>query len=73
MDPLSDLLALLKPRSYLTAGLDAGGDWAVRFENQPGAIKCHAIIEGGCWLAVDGESPVRLAAEDCVILPSGRP
>lgn len=72
MDPLSDLLALLKPRSYLTAGLDAGGDWAVRFENQSGAIKCHAIMEGGCWLVVDGESEARLLADDCVILPSGR-
>jgi AraC-like DNA-binding protein len=72
MDPLSDLLVLLKPRSYLTAGLDAGGDWAVRFENQPGAIKCHAIMNGGCWLVVDGESAVQLLTEDCVILPSGR-
>ena len=72
MDPLSDVLALLKPRSFLTAGLDAGGSWAVRFENQPGVIKCHAIIDGGCWLAVDGENAVRLAAEDCVILPGGR-
>ena len=32
MDPLSDVLTLLKPQSYLTAGLDAGGDWAVRFD-----------------------------------------
>lgn len=29
MDPLSDVLSLLKPRTYLTAGFDAGGDWAV--------------------------------------------
>jgi hypothetical protein len=25
VDPLSDVLTLLKPQSYLTAGLDAGG------------------------------------------------
>ena len=29
MDPLSDILSLLKPQSYLTAGLDVGGRWAV--------------------------------------------
>ncbi|NII09481.1 AraC family transcriptional regulator [Oleiagrimonas sp. C23AA] len=72
MDPLSDLLALLKPKSYLTAGLDAGGGWAVRFENQPGAIKCYAIMDGECWLVVDGEREVRLLAEDCVIVPNAR-
>ncbi len=74
MDPLSDILAVLKPESYLTAGVDAGGAWAIRFGNRPGTIKCHAVTAGGCWLAVDGtEAPVRLTAGDCIILPSGRP
>ena len=74
MDPLSDILAILRPASYLTAGLDAGGKWAIRFGNRPGTIKCHAIMAGACWLAVDGmDAPVRLAAGDCIILPSGRP
>jgi AraC-like DNA-binding protein len=74
MDPLSDILAILKPESYLTAGLDAGGEWAIRFGNRTGIIKCHAVTAGACWLAVDGmEAPVRLTAGDCIILPSGRP
>ena len=74
MDPLSDILAILKPESYLTAGIDAGGDWAIRFGNRPGTIKCHAVTAGACWLAVDGvEASVRLTAGDCIILPSGRP
>ena len=54
MDPLSDVLALLKPQSYLTAGLDAGGDWAIRFDNHTGTIKCYAVTGGACWLRVDG-------------------
>ena len=74
MDPLSEILAILKPESYLTAGLDAGGEWAIRFGNRTGIIKCHAVTAGACWLAVDGmEAPVRLTAGDCIILPSGRP
>jgi AraC-like DNA-binding protein len=73
VDPFSDVLSLLKPEGYLTAALDAGGDWAVRFENQAGVIKCHAIIEGGCWLAVDGETPVRVESGDCIILVRGKP
>lgn len=72
MDPLSEVLSLLKPEGYLTAGLAAGGDWAVRFDSQTGVIKCHAILEGDCWLAVDGETPVRLEAGDCLILVSGK-
>ena len=74
MDPLSDILAILKPESYLTAGLDAGGAWAIRFGARPGTIKCHAVTAGACWLAVDGmDGAVRLTAGHCIILPSGRP
>ncbi len=73
MDPLSDVLALLKPQSYLTAGLNAGGAWSVRFENRAGTIKCYAVTDGACWLKVDGlDDKVRLAAGDCFMLPSGR-
>ena len=63
MDPLSEFSPILKPESYLTAGLDAGGDWAIRFGNRPGTIKCHAVTAGACWLAVDGmDAEVRLTA-----------
>ena len=63
----------LKPQSYLTAGFDAGGDWAVRFDNQVGRIKCYAVTRGACWLKVDGiGDPVRLTSGDCFVLPSGR-
>ncbi|CAH1672870.1 MULTISPECIES: AraC family transcriptional regulator [unclassified Chelatococcus] len=74
MDPLSEVLSLLKPRSYLSSGVDAGGDWAVQFNNQHDTIKCYAIVSGGCWLSVEGvPEPVRLEAGDCFVLPSGRP
>lgn len=73
MDPLSDVLTLLKPQSYLTTGFDAGGDWAVQFDNQIGRIKCYAVTSGACWLKVDGiAGPVRLVSGDCFVLPSGR-
>ena len=73
MDPLSEVLALLRPQSYLTAGLDAGGDWAIRFDNRVGTIKCYAVVSGACWLMVDGIGDgVRLGAGDCFILPNGR-
>lgn len=74
MDPLSDVLSLLKPRSYVSAGFDAGGDWAIQFGDQHDRIKCYAVIRGACWLAVSGvPDPVRLSAGESFVLPSGRP
>lgn len=73
MDPLSDVLSLLKPRSYLSAGFDAGGDWSIRFPRNAG-IKCYAVVSGECWLSVEGVADaVRLRAGDCFLLPAGRP
>lgn len=74
MDPLSEVLSLLKPRSYLSSGFDAGGDWSLHFPLRDDVIKCYAVMSGGCWLAVEGVAdPVRLEAGDCFVLPSGRP
>lgn len=73
MDPLSEILALLKPRSYMSAGLEAGGDWSIQFPSHEG-IKCNAVVSGQCWLAMEGVSdPVHLEAGDCFLLPKGRP
>ena len=74
MDPLSAVLSLLKPRNYLSAGFDAGGDWAIQFPDQQKGIKTGAVVTGQCWLAVEGEDkPVQLFAGDCFLLPRGRP
>jgi AraC-like DNA-binding protein len=72
MDPLSDVLSLLKPNSYMFRGFDAAGQWSLRFPPADG-IKCYAVVSGHCWLAVDGvPEPVRLGAGDCLLLPGGR-
>jgi AraC-like DNA-binding protein len=73
MDPLSDVLSLLKPRSYVSGGFDVGGDWSIAFSRHEG-IKCYAVLSGRCWLAVDGVAdPVRLKSGDCFLLPRGLP
>jgi AraC-like DNA-binding protein len=73
MDVLSDLLGLLKPRSYITAGFDAGGAWALTLDDLAGRIKCYAVMRGECWLSVEGGPQAqRLRAGDCFVLPSGR-
>ncbi|HEV7284870.1 MAG TPA: cupin domain-containing protein, partial [Kaistia sp.] len=74
MDPLSDVLSLMRPRNHMSAGFDAGGDWSIQFPDQRESIKCGAIVSGSCWLSVDGVAdPARLEAGDSFLLPSGRP
>lgn len=72
MDPLSDILTILKPRRLKTGATDAAGDLSIRFPPHEG-LYCYAILEGACWLTVEEEpAPLRLGAGDCVLLASGR-
>jgi AraC-like DNA-binding protein len=73
MDPLSDVLSLLKPRSYSSGGFDVGGELSIQFPRHEG-IKCYALVSGQCWLSVDGvPDAVQITAGDCFLLPRGRP
>jgi len=73
MDPLSDVLSLLKPRSYMSGGFEVGATVSVRFGRHAG-IKCYAVVRGECWLVVEGAgAPLRLSSGDCFLLPQGRP
>ncbi len=73
MDPLSDVLSLLKLHSYVCGGFDVGEDWCVEFNSHKG-IKCYAVVSGRGWLAVKGVAdPVQITAGDCFLLPRGRP
>ncbi|MCM2505506.1 AraC family transcriptional regulator [Aureimonas altamirensis] len=70
---MSDVLSLLRPKSAISAGLDAGGDWAIRFPPHEG-IKFNAVMRGSCWVQVEGESEAqRIEAGDCFLLTRGRP
>jgi hypothetical protein len=37
IDPLSDVLSLIKPRRFMSGGIDAGGDWSFQFESSASA------------------------------------
>lgn len=73
MDPLSEVLALLKPQSLSSGGFTVPGNLAIYFPKHQG-IKCYAMMAGQCWLVVEGVAePVRLVAGDCFVLPRGLP
>lgn len=72
MDPLSDVLSLLKLRSYNCGGFDVGA-CSIRFGRHEG-IKCYALVSGEAWLSMEGVTDaLRLTAGDCFLLPHGRP
>lgn len=73
MDPLSEVLALMKPQVYVSGGFAVRGDMAIHFPKHQG-IKCYAMLAGQCWLAVEGvPEPVLLHSGDCFLLPRGLP
>ncbi|WP_425558087.1 AraC family transcriptional regulator [Cryptosporangium japonicum] len=65
-DPLHGVLSLLDARGHVSAGLTAGGRWAVAFA-APDGVKFNVVREGRCWLRV-GDVTVRLGAGDCYLL-----
>jgi AraC-like DNA-binding protein len=69
MDPLSDVLSMLRPTEYAFRGLEAGGNWSLHYPAD-GTLKCFAITFGSCWLY--GEEPIgkrRLQQGDVVMIP----
>lgn len=72
MDPLSDVLSLLNAQDSAFAGLKAGAPWAIDFP-APDGIKFNAVVEGNCWLSVEGVAdPIRLEGGDCFLLSRKR-
>ena len=73
MDPLSEVLSLLKPQSYTSGGFGVDGDLSIQFPKHQG-IKCYAVVSGQCWLSVVGvPDAVLVRAGDCFLLPRGLP
>jgi len=73
MDPLSEVLALMKPQLHVAGGFAVPNDMAIHFPKHQG-VKCYAMLVGQCWLVVEGvPEPVLLQAGDCFLLPRGLP
>src|SRR5258705_2901692 len=69
-DPLSEVIALLRPRTVFSKRISGAGPWGVRYSAY-GAPSFCTVLEGGCRLAVDGHDPeITLEAGDFVLLPA---
>ncbi len=69
MDPLSDIIALLRPSAAVSKPISGRGHWGVRYDahDAPGFTM---ILAGAAWIAFEGKEPLRLAAGDFILLPT---
>ena len=73
IDPLSDILMLLRPQRRAAGAVNFGGDWAVQVAADRG-VRCYAVGRGECWIEVEGfGGEMHLVRDDCILLASGRP
>lgn len=68
-DPLSEVIALLRPRAVFSKRISGAGRWGVRYAKFGEPSFC-AVLEGSCRLAVDGAPVLGLEAGDFLLLPA---
>lgn len=69
MDPLSDIISLLRPSTAISQPVTARGDWCVTYlaHDAPGFT---LVLKGECWIEFAGKAPIRLAEGGFLLLPS---
>jgi AraC-like DNA-binding protein len=68
-DPLSEVIALLQPRTVFSKRISGAGRWGVRYSAFGQPSFC-AVLEGRCRLAVDGHRALTLETGDFLLLPA---
>jgi len=69
MDPLSDVIALLRPSAALSKPISGRGRWGVEYaaHDAPGF---SIILTGEVWLTLNGHEPLQLGRGDFLLLPT---
>lgn len=72
MDPLSDVIALLRPSTAVAKPISGRGQWGIRYaaNDAPGFA---IILQGESWLSLDGGEPVPIRKGDFLLLPTTPP
>lgn len=69
VDPLAEVITLLRPRAVFSKVISGAGSWAVRYSDFGQPSFC-TMLEGLCVLTVDKQEPVTLEAGDFVLMPA---
>jgi len=68
-DPIAAVISLLRPQAVLSKVISAAGRWSVRYGAQEHPGFC-LMLDGTCFLDVDGLAPIKLQKGDFVLLPA---
>jgi len=68
MDPLADVVALLRPYGAFSKPIAGRGRWGVRYEEQAAPSFC-IVREGQCWFIAKSDAPRLLERGDFLLLP----
>jgi AraC-like DNA-binding protein len=69
VDPLSDIIDLLRPSAAVSKPISGRGRWGVRYRAY-GAPGFAVVLAGAAWVMIDGREPLRLTKGDFLLLPS---
>jgi len=67
-DPLSRILKDLRIVGVSYGSCRLSTPWGVNFPKD-GSARLHFVVEGTCWLRIEGRDPLQLTAGDAVLLP----
>lgn len=68
VDPFSEAIALLRPRTVFTKIISGAGRWGVSYVYSGHPSFC-VVIDGRCRLTIEGGSPTTLEAGDFLLFP----
>lgn len=69
IDPLSEIITLLRPRTVFSKIISGAGSWGVRYSAFEKPSFC-TVLEGSCLLMVEGQADITLKAGDFVLMPA---
>jgi AraC-like DNA-binding protein len=67
-DPLAIIISLLRPQTVLSKVISGAGDWSIRKPRYEDPAFC-LLLEGSCFLDLDGVGALELKEGDFVLLP----
>jgi len=71
IDPLTDIVSLLRPSARLSKHVVGAGPWRISRTEADQPFYC-AVLEGACRVAMDGHDAITLEAGDFLLLPAAR-
>jgi AraC-like DNA-binding protein len=71
VDPLGEALHFLRMDRTVYAHCELSAPWAIRLPPMDRMLMFHVVLDGLCWLEIEGSEPVLLRTGDLVLMPHG--